>query len=226
MLKKYGIEHPRFVVIDEIYESPDGKWNRKCSCGKTLSYSQRSSCIRQFRAGSLCASCAASNRLLSHNHPLHGVKGERHPNFGKRRSEKTKQKLSILHKGKEKSEAHKEKLRIAAVERVEKLGRKRGFNLKACSFMDDFGVKHGYSFRHAINGGEIVISGYCLDGFDATKKVVFEYDESHHETQKQKLKDITRTKRLINNFGLEIIRYSEKYGRTYRSTPLYSEILS
>lgn len=223
MFKKYGTEHPRFVAVEGIYKTQDGKWNRTCSCGKELKYSQRSSCIFHHRRSHLCGRCATLKRLSENGHPMSGRVG---PNSGKHLSDDTKNKLSLLHKGKPKTEDHKEKLRIAALERIQKLGRPRGFNPEACRFIDGFGILHGYQFQHAANGGEVVISGYCLDGYDSEKKVIFEFDEEHHETSKQKSKDLKRTARLIEKTGATVIRYSKKYGRTYRSTPQYSEILS
>ena len=223
MFKKYGTEHPRFIVIEGVYQTQDGKWNRTCSCGKELKYSQRSSCIFHQRRNHLCGRCATLKRIETNGHPMLGRVG---PNTGKRLSDSAKHKLSLLHRGKPKTEEHKEKLRLAAIIRVEKLGRRRGFNPIACAFIDQFGGQHGYRFRHAQNGGEVVISGYCLDGYDEKNNIIFEYDEEHHETSKQKEKDLKRTVGLLAKTGATMVRYSKKYGRTYRSTPTISEILS
>lgn len=44
-----------------------------------------------------------------------------------------------------------------------------GYNTTACKFIDEYGKQHGYNFRHALNGGEIMIAGYFVDGYDKEK---------------------------------------------------------
>ena len=34
--------------------------------------------------------------------------------------------------------------------------------------------------QHALNGGEVEIGGFMMDGYDQSRGIVFEYDEPHH----------------------------------------------
>lgn len=89
------------------------------------------------------------------------------------------------------------------------------FNPNACKFIEDFGKKNGYNFQHGMNGGEKVICGYKLDGYDKDKNIIFEYDEPRHEIRKNKFKDIERQHRLLLFTKGRILRYSEKYNKIY-----------
>ena len=54
----------------------------------------------------------------------------------------------------------------------------------ACKFWssweDNEPVKKNEDGQYEFNGGEIVVSGYSLDGYDKEKNIVFEYDEPKH----------------------------------------------
>ena len=119
------------------------------------------------------------------------------------------------------------KMRESAINRIKNMGiGVASFNKHACKFMDEYGKRCGYNFQHALNGGEVWVGKFSLDGYDKDKKVVFEYDEPRHEKKKQKVMDVCRVKSLFSNDKVkEIIRYSEKYNRLYKSHPTYSTIL-
>lgn len=160
-------------------------------------------------------------RKLSDNHKLNislSLKGHKTTN-------ETKLKISQKIQGIKRNENTKEKNRINTINLIKKLGISRIYNPKACEFMDEYGQKNGYSFQHAQNGGEVEIAGYCVDGYDKNKNVVFEYDEIKHEYSKRKEKDLEREKRIIDKLNCEVIRYSEKYNKIYKSYPTYFIIL-
>ena len=144
---------------------------------------------------------------------------------GHKTTDEAKLKISQKIKGIKRSENTKEKLRINTINLIKKLGVSRIYNPKACQFIDNFGKKCGYNFQHALNGGEVSVGGYYLDGYDKDKNVVFEYDEIKHEHGKRKEKDLEREKRIIDKLKCEVIRYSEKYNKLYKSYPTYSVIL-
>ncbi len=127
--------------------------------------------------------------------------------------------------GKKLSQKHRKTLRLARIRKMREQGTNRTFNPKACKFMDNFGKEYGYEFQHGLNGGEVQMLGYFVDGYDKKKKVIFEFDEKRHEFFKEKIKDFERTKNLINSGENLMIRYSEKFNRLYKSFSTYSEIL-
>jgi hypothetical protein len=87
------------------------------------------------------------------------------------------------------------------------------FNINACKFMDEWGSKNGYNFEHAMNGKELSVGGYWVDGYDREKNVVFEYDEPHHYLKKAdmtlKHKDVQRMNEIQNILKCDFIRYNE-----------------
>jgi hypothetical protein len=75
------------------------------------------------------------------------------------------------------------------------------YNKHAIQFIESYGNEHGYNFQHAENGGEVRILNYYVDGYDATNKVIFEYNESYHNRKAIKLKDERRRRRILNEIG-------------------------
>jgi len=115
------------------------------------------------------------------------------------------------------------KMKQSAILRIKTQGGVSNFNKDACVFIENYGTKNGYNFQHALNGGEVWIDGFCLDGYDYKNSIAFEYDEPQHEKKKNKFLDLGRTKKLLKNEKIkEIIRYSKKYNKLYKSYPTYS----
>ena len=113
------------------------------------------------------------------------LRNEKHPMFGKHHSANTRRKM-----------------RESALKRVTP-----NFNPIACKLIDEYGKKYGYHFQHALNGGEVHIIGYSVDGYDKDKKVVIEVDEKRHFdcNGHLKKKDIVR-QREIEGLGYKVIR--------------------
>lgn len=137
--------------------------------------------------------------------------------IGKKSSFITKEKLSKQKRGKKNpfynkkfSKLHRKNLRVAALKRLKRDGIIISYNKKACEFIDDFGKKHGYNFQHAMNGGEVSISGYSLDGYDKENNIVFEYDEKHHRYIRNRKRDIIRQNDIIKEIRPTLFfRYNE-----------------
>ena len=124
------------------------------------------------------------------------------------------------------SEETREKLRNIKLRAIKELGGFPSYNQTACLFMNEVQEKLGFDFQHALNGGEVTICGYSVDGYDKNKNVVFEYDEKRHENPTRKTKDMRRMELMIQHCGCAVIRYSEKFNRLYKSYPTYSEIIN
>jgi len=72
------------------------------------------------------------------------------------------------------------------------------FNPAACDIIDAYGKENNYNFRHALNGGEIRLLKYYVDGYDAWKNIPLEVDEEHHYVNwKLTDKDIKRQKEIM-----------------------------
>ena len=226
------------------------EWKRLCpKCKMELYYNHKTNLLAAVRKNSMCRSC----RIISdetrekHRQAKLGVSlSKEHRQvlknswIGKHHSDDTKQKMKIIHEnvneetreklrhkriGQKASEETKEKLRNIRLEIVKQMGGFPSFNRKACEFIDSIQSKLGLQFRHALNGGEVFICGYSVDGYDKDKNIVFEYDESRHENLTRKIKDMRRTERMINKTGCEIIRYSERFKKLYKSYSTYSMII-
>ena len=145
-------------------------------------------------------------------------------NKGRKHTDEAKKKISMRLKGLVRTDETKEKLRVIRLKQLKDQGVVKCFNKKACEFIDLFGKEHGFQFKHGNNGGEVMISGYMVDGYDKNKNIVFEYDEKPHETPSRKVKDLKRCSRLILKSGCKVLRYSEMYNTFYWSFPDRSEI--
>ena len=123
-------------------------------------------------------------------------------------------------KGKLHSSETREKIRNTIIEKLKTRGISVKYNPIACQFIDQLNKKMGWNLQHALNGDEIIMCGYSLDGYDIEKNIIFEYDEPKHHQIKQKNKDKVREKNLFNYFlkkqqNLSFWRYDERYQKLY-----------
>ena len=173
-----------------------------------------------------------SKRMNGKKHPLYGThpskntikklslshKGKIGYWRGKSLTQEAKEKLSLKNIGKRLSEETKEKIRIARLNQIRKLGGGPTYNKRACDFIDNLNIIYNLNLQHALNGGEQMIAGYHVDGYDKTKNIIFEYDEPHHHWNYKKDKDMVRQQRIINKVNPSLfIRYDEKNNRLYNS---------
>lgn len=203
---------------------------KTCSgCNKIQTYSCVSSYNLALRKNTKCCSCnkigkpvwnegksglqIAWNRGLRKETDLR-VKKCSLSQKNKKISCEQRKKHSETMTGKHHTEETKHKLRFIAIRELERrgiTGKSRMYNPKACDFINQFGKKNGYNFQHAMNGGEIEIYGYFLDGYDKEKNVVFEYDEPKHRFPCYKKNDIIRQRRIIDSIKpVSFFRYDEK----------------
>ncbi len=193
----------------EIKVENNGKFERVCKCGKILKYTCRQGLNIAKKRNSVCKKCATKESA-------------KHINRSFQKSQEYRKKMSnsllIARKirGGYNTEEHREKLRIAKLNQIRKLGTQHTYNPNACKFIDDFGSKNGYNFQHALNGGEKIIAGYSLDGYDENKNVVFEYDEPKHNAPSVRKNDRLREQRIIEKIKPHMfIRYNEEFGKLY-----------
>ena len=101
---------------------------------------------------------------------------------------------------------------------MEKNGIFRNYNQKACEFIDKLNKEREWNFQHGMNGGEVELYGYFVDGYDKERNIIFEYDEPHHYQIRGGLKnkDLIRQKTLINEIKPKLfIRYDERNNKLY-----------
>lgn len=133
--------------------------------------------------------------------------------LGFRPSEKTIEKL----RNKIISESTREKLRDHRLKQIDALGYNGpAYNKMACQFIDKVNDALGLNLQHALNGGEIRVAGYSMDGYDKDKNIVFEYDEKTHRTPCYRQKDFRRQSRIISKINpCLFLRYDETNKRLY-----------
>ena len=116
-------------------------------------------------------------------------------------------------KGHPVSDETKIKLSMIAKERV---GYSANYNDIACKYIDKLNLEKGWNLQHALNGGEITVGPYYLDGYDAKRNIAFEYDEpAHYETTKMK-HDIVKQNYIIGLIHCEFWRYDERADKLYK----------
>ena len=96
------------------------------------------------------------------------------------------------------------------------------FNKRACKYLDKLNKETGWNLKHAMNGGEEVVCGYWVDGYDKDKNVIVEYDEKKHYRADGNLrqKDIKRQEEIIKTLHCKFYRYNEVLDRLYEVTLL------
>lgn len=113
----------------------------------------------------------------------------------------------------------KRKIAIAYREKMIK-GCRAAYNVNACKYIDKLNEEKGWNLQHALNGGEIKLFGYYVDGYDKERNIVFEYDEPKHYSNIRdnilKEKDIERQEYIISKLNCEFYRYNEKLDLFYK----------
>lgn len=200
--------HYRFVKYKRQCKScakkkyhPPEAYVRYCpSCGRKKIYSDVGQKNEADRCNYTCKSCAAKI-------------GNKKRVF----TEETRQKIASSRKGKPLSEETKQKLRISRLNYIKKykegISKGRWFNPKGCIYFDNLNKEKGWNLQHALNGGEVEICGYALDGYDKERNIVVEYDEQKHHYDKQgnlSDRDKLRMSRIIKELNCQFYRYVEK----------------
>lgn len=99
-------------------------------------------------------------------------------------------------------------VRLSRIAR-KRVGHSANFNPRACEYIDSLNEKMGWHLQHALNGGEITVGPYFLDGYDRELNIAFEYDEARHHKDKVKQHDLVKQKFIISTIGCKFFRYDE-----------------
>ena len=198
------------------------KWIRNCpECNTELFYYSRQNLWRANKNKCICRKCNLTNNSFAKNLKFSKEVIERLKklSLGRKHTEETKLKISQSHRGKSTNpftEETREKMRIARWRQIENLGGGPMYNPDACNFIDKLNKEKGWNLRHALNGGEIRICGYSLDGYDKDRNIVFEYDEKEHHTPIRRKKDLVRQNRILERIKPSLfLRYDEKRNTFY-----------
>ncbi len=89
------------------------------------------------------------------------------------------------------------------------------FNKKACDYIDLLNEKMNWHLQHALNGGEVRVGPYHLDGYDIQLNIAFEYDEPRHNKACIKKHDIVKQNFIIKELGCKFYRYNEASNEFY-----------
>jgi len=186
-------------------------YKRKCpNCERTVKHKNYCSYRFSIRTNRRCILCRP---VQPPNRPKPDTiirmskerSGKGNPMYGKHHSKKIK--LII-------GKASKARIRTPHTEETKKKLRESqlkksipNYNPDACRIIDKFGKKHGYMFQHAMNGGEVRVIGYSLDGYDKEKNVVIEYYENVH--RKRWRKDLCRKRQIMKYLGCKFIELKE-----------------
>lgn len=126
-------------------------------------------------------------------------------------------------KGTQHTEEAKELMRKKAISYIKKTHNgnfKQRFSIKACEYINSLNEEKQWNLQHAMNGGEVEICGYFLDGYDKEKNIAFEYDEPrHYENVYENIlkeRDVKRQNYIIEKTGCDFYRYNEKLELFYK----------
>ena len=94
------------------------------------------------------------------------------------------------------------------------------FSIKGCEYIDKLNESRGWHLVHAMNGGEMQVCGYFLDGYDKELNIAFEYDEpKHYKSVSENIltdRDIKRQEEIIKELKCTFYRYNEKLDLFYK----------
>jgi len=199
-------------------------------CHNKILYTLRHTLLQSIRENLKCRQCAGKERIgikrpprsekwkrnislsrkgrfLGENNPNYGNRGKLNPIYGSNNPAKRPEIRKKISDGVRKS-FENPKRRLS--NRLARLGQiTPNFNPIACQKIDEYGRTFGYKFQHAMNGGEVKVVGYSLDGYDKEKNVVIEYNEKYHNTPIQRKKDELRKQRIIEHLNCKFIELRE-----------------
>jgi hypothetical protein len=185
------------------------KWKRICSsCQKEIVYKSVKSYLNCVRDNTKCRKCAAIENSKYKDKTYFKSLEYR---------EKMSKQLTEARKTSSYGESFKQKCRInRAVQTLLGIQNKPNYNKNACLFIEQINRKFNWNLQHAENGGEKIIDGFFLDGYDDKRNIVFEYDEPKHNTLSQEKRDRIKERIVIRKINpLKFIRYDERYNKMY-----------
>lgn len=186
----------------------NGIWRRICKCGTEMIYSCRNSFNEGQRRKSICRKCAVKESSLKKDYLW--MRSDEYRNKMKISISKIRNTDRYGYNFKEKCRKNKANWILL------KLGNKPNYNKNACRFIDKLNSQFGWKLIHAENGGEKMIEGFFIDGYDEEKNIVFEYDEPKHHTLSQEKRDRIKEQVIIKKINpIKFIRYSERHNVLY-----------
>jgi hypothetical protein len=121
--------------------------------------------------------------------------------------------------GKHHTPETKQKIREAFVKRQSTYGCSANYTEKACNYLDKLNKEFGWNLQHGMNGGELTVCGYYVDGYDKKRNIVVEYDERNHyidpENNILRQKDVERQNNIMSYLGCKFYRYNEVIDKLY-----------
>ena len=214
-----------------VRNCPNFKNNSKCE--KEIIHTNKWNCEYARKGNRECRSCSHQGIHIGMFHSLETRKKLSIDRIGKSHTEETKQKMRGKgngmygkHHSKEtidkisnntkqsiQSDEIREKMRLSAIKRLKHQGIVMSFNPKACEFINKLNKEKGWNLQHAMNGGEIEVRGYYIDGYDKENNIVVEYDERRHYCRgKLREKDIKRMNEIKSHLGCKFLRFNEYVG--------------
>lgn len=93
------------------------------------------------------------------------------------------------------------------------------FSKTACEFINELNKKNNWHLQHALNGGEITVGPYYLDGYDKELNIAFEYDEPAHYADVHNNilaeRDKNRMQYIKEQLHCKFVRYNEQLNLLY-----------
>ena len=112
------------------------------------------------------------------------------------------------------NEETKRKMRQSTIKYLQETVNFQGprYSKRACEFLDTLNEKFNWHLQHALNGGELNVDGYFVDGYDKNLNLVVEYDERYHyddiERNILKERDSKRQQYIIERLHCKFYRYN------------------
>ncbi len=183
------------------------KKERICpQCGLTIHYKSRRGYVLALRNNTWCLTCSGRRNMETQDKSFFLC-----PEYRKKLSDGTKiRRKDPLKYG----IAFREKCRKNRALQLQRgVTGEVNYNPKACIFIDRLNREMDWNLVHALNGGERMVEGFFLDGYDETRNIVFEYDEPKHHTSQQSRKDRMKEAVIRRTLNPKLfLRYDEKNG--------------
>jgi hypothetical protein len=215
---KYAIKHNTICKKCKSLQKENIEYRRNCpKCGKELFTKNKFWNKTAVEENRICGSCVMKGRIfteewknnLKTNHA--DFSGIKNPFYKKHHSDFVREKMSNI------SEEKRKHLRKKFHEFLVSKKSSPTFNKRACKYLDKLNEEKGWNLQHALNGGEYVINGFWIDGYDKERNIIVEYDERKHYRANGNLrqKDIKRQEEIIKTLHCKFYRYNEALDKFY-----------
>lgn len=94
--------------------------------------------------------------------------------------------------------------------RMDVIGCPINYNKSACEYLNKLNEEKGWNLQHALNGGEIQVGPYYIDGYDAQNNIAVEYNEAAHYVNDSKIEhDRKRAEYIHSILNCQFYVYNE-----------------